>query len=733
MISNNKILTVSYGTFSCTLEGFDDSFGTMKAIAEYFRDLASDDRYFGAEPPQPDVEMLARIAEREISRRVDAREHDGRFVLSAEQAKTAEETALPDAAPAEATSEPAPSDVIAAPEAEVVSDSIAETEQLDTPEIEVVAEAEVIDVIDVAEEPADVAEVLEPETVTPEASEQEALSPEAPEAPAAIEVEEVEVAEVDDAVAADAEDMPPNAEEFFSQPEPVATPEATEDLTEAEIVEATEAAAPDSIAAKLQRIRAVVSKSQEDADDIDAFEDEYSEDLEPGSQAAATIVDIVETVTIETVTTETVIENVAQDIEALQEFEDDILNEDEDGEDNDSDDMAAILARFDAEAEAEVEVEVEADVADEHIEDPAESAGSEDSSDTLLLDTLAAFVASDLEEDDPTGENLFDDGAMAEQDEMESIEVEDETDAADTNAPRARIIKVKRSEIDAAIASGTLEEVDDAENEDEASSLSDEQEAGLLADLAEVEAESPRAETTAAEFDDAEGTDDNEDVIAKTAVEDDDVSRLMAEADNQMDEPESTKRRSAFAHLKAAVMAKKADIGIGKEDEDKDGAYRSDLASVVKPRRPEARGTSERPEGPRPAPLKLVAEQRVDIGAAAPAGPVRPRRVAARDEAQSADTGTSFEDYATEMGANDLPELLEAAASYLSFVEGREQFSRPQLMTKVRQVEKDDFSREDGLRSFGQLLRAGKIEKIKGGRFAVTGDIGYRPDHRAAG
>jgi hypothetical protein len=212
----------------------------------------------------------------------------------------------------------------------------------------------------------------------------------------------------------------------------------------------------------------------------------------------------------------------------------------------------------------------------------------------------------------------------------------------------------------------------------------------------------------------------------------------MDEAETEMERPEATRRRSALAHLRAAVAATRGDRRLARSGpaEEEVQAYRNDLSAAVRPRRPETTSArTPRPEEPRPAPLKLVAEQRVDLPSGEERPPVRPRRVSrpAQDAPQAPRATEAFDSYARARGARELPELMEAAVAYLAFVEGHEQVSRPQVMKTVRSSGLAEFNREDGLRHFGQLIRTGKIQKERGGRFTVSDEIGYRPDGRAAG
>ena len=677
MMSNNKILTVSYGTFSCTLEGFDDSFGTMKAIAEYFRDLASDDRYFGAEPPQPDAEMLTRIAQKEISRRVKVREHEGKLVLSAHDL---------------AEVDPAPSATMAAPQTNPQAEAAAESAR-----IEAEAEAKALASAKAArlEEANQEAERLA--TAEAEAAEQADADR------LAIEVAAAKAADVAPAPRDLAAEMP-EADAFFSDPEVNAT-----EVVIAEPVEEISAplAQDDSIAAKLQRIRAVVSQADHAADDADFSEDQHADDFDTEEEVAPT-----------SHTDDFDISSFSVDTE-------------EDG--------PSILEAVETETQEDVKASALADIleasaVDDAAEAPAEIKPLEDDGDDLS-DILARLAADDddtakiepvAKEIAPVEaaveENLFDDTTY--NDDEASLDDADEEEVAVAPRRVARVIKVKRADLEAAIAEGNLEEI--------GSTLSASEEDELARDLAAAEAEADDAETL---FED-ETTPGIEALRSIDDHEGDDLSRLMAEADQHMDEEEGKQSRDAFAHLRAAVAQKNADSGLADPTaEEEEGAYRSDLATVVKPRRPVSAAKTSRPVAiERPAPLKLVAEQRVDEIAPAASTPIRPRRVAKVVEVeQTNEVGGTFVEFAEEMGVTELPELLEAAAAYLSFVHGHDQFSRPQLMQQVRTVEKQNFNREDGLRTFGQLLRAGKIEKTKGGRFTVTNEIGFRPDEREAG
>ncbi|MDF1856239.1 hypothetical protein [Pseudooceanicola sp.] len=800
MVESNKILTVSYGTFSCTLEGFDDAFDTMKAIAEYFRDLAADDRYFGAEPPTPDAEMLARIAERSTARRVEAHASQDGVVLRSGAAMTA------------------PAAAIAA--APVAADPVAEPAPVAEP---VVAEAEVDADPEFADDTADISAAID-DTIASDQADAEAAAliaaeAEAAELAAAIAAEKAAAeataeleAEADVAADEDAFEADYDAAEDHDDEDEVAEVEAdhlteeqaddladefAEDLDEDDFEDLAEAAveapevdliaeepvaddADDSILSKLRRIRAVVSRSRSAAPVMDYEEDQHAEEL-----AANADVDMTEL-------HEATVSDAADDF----------------------------VAESDADEYEEVEASV--DALEEHAESLTE-----------------AFAAADEDDIEATGEAYEDEGALG--------EVIEETTIA---TGWARVVKVKRADLEAAVASDITEE--DHDDRRPVSSLTPEQEADLQSELAALEAEIDAdaafedgdlsvaeavSEEAAFEEDDLpeEELAFAEDDLAEDEIEDDheayaedededaewvealaapstpaapemhedeardegddslftdddefdgddegndslfsegeaapaapvggraklaasaspnDMDRILKETNNQLGETEGTRRRSAIAHLRAAVAATKAEKQAGSDlnpiDEDSTDAYRQDLAQVVRPRRPRPSGTPLRRSEDKPAPLRLVAEQRVDMENQH-SDPVRPRRVSIADlirqEAESDESNFAtaeasaapnegFAAFIEEAGASELGEVLEAAAAYLAFVEGREQFSRPQLMSRVREAAPEDYSREDALRAFGTLLRDGKIRKVKGGRFTASDRISYRPDQRAVG
>ncbi len=705
MVGSNKILTVSYGTFSCTLEGFDDSFDMMKAIAEYFRDLAADDRYFGAEPPTPDAETLARIAERQSSRRIEAYESAGGLVLRPAPSMPSG-TML--ARPAEPAADPGPA-------------SDADGAMPDTPE-------------SVAAKLSRIRAAVARGTAADSYSEDEHAE-ESP-APAA---GEAEVRAEDNA--GDGAEAAPPAPAAAAEGAVAETAAGPGDASPAEQDSAGPAQDDPHEASPERRAPAREEPSASDAVASHAKRTSEAEEppaaprVAPAPSAAANVADAV----------------------AAEE---------------------AALAAERSEDSPQAGAAASAD-ASETDEEPAEPIAAEFDGDDL----------DDMAEDDTAEDETVEheDGEQA--DAAPSVHAESSAGVGreDTVAPRpARILKVKRADLERALSSGTLERLTDEDAEedgafplrtpraaaeededldldldapepaesgatpaDRPSTLSREQEEDLLRELAALEAEDAGGTESARRAErPASPPRGEEPAIRRAAVSptgEVDVERLIAATNAELQKPESSRRREAIAHLKAAVAATEAARRMGEDETETGGdgeAYREDLRDAVAtgPRRPSQR--------PRPGPLKLVAAQRVDIPAVpaeAPAetqGVVRPRRVSAAQDAavSEQEEGSDRQDrlgqfaaFAEARGVQDLPDVLEAVAAFLTQEEGLETFGRPRVIGLLRDHLGADFSREAGLRAFGTLLRERRIERTEDGQFSLGRASQFAEGTRRAG
>lgn len=793
MVGASKILTVSYGTFSCTLEGFDDSFGTMKAIAEYFRDLAADDRYFGAEPPTPDADMLQRIAEREIRRRVDAHVDGEKVVLRADAgADTAPEpTAL--RAP-EPTPEPAPEPQAPAAPAPVAAEPEVEPAPQPTPLAEPEPEPEL------HAEPEAPAPVSDPAPAAPAASDEDSVAAKLARIRAVVQTARSAPAEEDEGDSSFIEDEHAAAPASAPKAQPADLPvdeiedavEVAEDLTETD-----ETPVEEEVIAEIEEpVEDVLEDAAEEHDEIEAstdedIQDDYVEDTaEAADDQPLDISALAARLSAEkeALRAEAVVEPEAEEIQepvevAFDEAAQDEITEEtadfteqemlEEIQEVPEENAVAVL---DEAAPAEV---AEADAEETEEVDPAQARRAErrarraarraqqerqprnegDARDAAarararvmkvkrdeLEDMRASLIESDLIP-----------GAKADAENAPKAEAEPVTEDAPTEEPARirplRVLKRARkdvepevepeaeAEIEADLQDEITDDLDDAPimgdaeddlndddlDGDDALGLSPEDEADLMAELAEVERDTAPATPVAP----AEETKAKAPAGGVT-----DVSRLVDEVNTKMEGSEHKRRRSAIAHLKAAVAATVAERGLGRnrdretEDEVQRTPYRADLSAVVRPAaKPETKAKMP--------PLMLVSEQRIDRPTTQTAqrstGNLALRAVENDtldddDQDQTDDQGNifadddTFADFAERHGAHALPDILECAAAYLARVEGQDSFTRPEVMNTVAEfMGTDKFQREDGLRAFGQLLREGPLERQGRGAFTIA-------------
>lgn len=189
------------------------------------------------------------------------------------------------------------------------------------------------------------------------------------------------------------------------------------------------------------------------------------------------------------------------------------------------------------------------------------------------------------------------------------------------------------------------------------------------------------------------------------------VSRLLTRADAQLAEPEALRRRAALSQLRAAVAATEAARRLGEtqpEEGRREEPFRADLRDAMNPQgvRPAQNGA--------PVSLTLVASRKADA-------------LVTGGQASDGINAQTFRAFVDRAGVDSLADLLEATVAFACLVEGAEDVSRLQIMSRARQAGRAPATREDELRTFGSLLRQGAIVRVRGGRYRASAETRFDP------
>ncbi len=626
MLHSSKVLTVSYGTFSCTLEGFDDPVETMKVVAEYFRELSNRDRYFGSEPPTPDPAVLNRLASETIRRPVETEELEDGVILRPAAGAPAAETSVAESGEEEGEE--------AAPilfHSHRRTTAPGETRGAEAPSAAVGTS--------VGKEPAAVGK-------------EDALSGPAPQAEGETVSPEPEAAKT----AARATSIPPHAAAaapVVRETGAEAAHRGTGPATAAEDT-ATHDDIPARVAARIRRIR--------EALDLQTDTTEHATD-EPADAAERRIVE-------------------AQPVD-MPEAE---------GTGTPAD------TRADGEvtnAVGETAIDKVAPAGDDGKERTSAPAGER----TAGKSTTEEAEAESAEETPATGTRQEAQAARSDN----ILVLTREMARGRDRAPAEETPGATAAAMEDGVKNGHEEEAEVL-----AAALRDEAEkAGRSAPAGSAEeaapALSPRMERR---------------IRKRIAREELALQRLLEAADKRMNQAEIARKRDEIRHLKAAIAATRSDESLAPEHRSRKGAekvseFRRHLAEIES-----VRPASGDPASGRP-PLVLVEPIRAGKPVKAVAAPAE---VAAPSKWELAlSESASFERFIAAIEVTSVEALIEAAAAWITYGEGRTRFTRLEITEMIAPICEDfGIQREEVLRAFGQLLREGALARVAPGDFAMT-------------